>query len=490
MKMKKNIILGLFGILVSFGTLQAQAHISPLDYGLREATDGVGRYYALYTAHTEALYRGLEVSYEGIDTIDIELPPAWRSIPLGRHTDFGGVVLYVTNNVKHGSLFTMTAKAKPLKLDKALVDGLDFSSVPELAQGNHLLVLKDQTPWTERRGYGYKQYRSDIIMVRNGKGLNDPVAPWNTDSTSLQASYYDFEPDVISEVKNLTMHRTKNCTYRTSCLYLNGQHGVTISNIRVTTPRSKMIADGVFSVSNCADILFDHDTVEGTYSGYGRTRNYGYAFSMNNVYGASFIGVKADGNWGVFGTNNLSDTYLANCDINRFDIHCYGRDAWLVGCTLRQRQTQFSAMYGIVRFDSCRFIDCIPVRIRSSYNAYTPFDIVMQGCTFELTPRYHSLVNVMLLDTADSPRPELNPKCWPNLHVDGMTVVVPWTVGTMNLFHPTGTMSELQREFDYISNVDIKNLRMVRPGGSPVKIPLRLSSRKFKTKNELHYTVE
>jgi len=469
----------------------ALGQVSPLDYGLREASGGMGRYYALYNAHTDALFRGLEVSYEGIDTLYLELPPNWKSIPLAPHTDFGGLVLYVTNHAHHGALFSLTADAHPLEVVERLqVDHGDFREVPELAAGNHLLVLNDLTPWTERRGYGYKQYRADILVVEDGKGLNAPVAPWATDSTWLKASYYDFDPSVHHTVSNLTLHRTKDCSFRTACLYLNGLYDVAITNVHVTTPRSRMIADGVFSVTNCARVSFFDVTVDGTYSGYGSTRNYGYAFSMNNVWGAHFERVVADGNWGVFGTNNMSHTQLFDCDINRFDIHCYGRDVWLKGCTLRQRQTQFSSMYGTVEFDSCRFVDCIPVRVRSSYNAYTPFDIVMNDCTFELTPRYHSLVNVMLLDTADNPRPELAEKCWPNLTVNRMTVVVPWTVGALNLFHPTGTRAELRRQFGYIHSVYVGGLKMVRPGGAGVKVPVHLSSRPFLTVNELKYTVE
>ena len=467
-----------------------QAQVSPLDYGLREATSGMGRYYALYNAHVDALYRGMEVNYTGIDTLEIELPPNWKSIPLGRETDFQGLVLYVTNHAKHGSLFSLAQSAKPLELDKTMVDGRRFDSVPELAEGWHLLVLNDQTPWTERRGYGYKQYRADIIVVEDGWGVNAPIAPWNTDSTRLKASYYAIDTAAKS-FRNLTMHRTKDCSFRTNCLSVSGQYNVWIENVHVTTPKSKMIADAVFSVSNSARINFFDVTVDGTYSGYGSTRDYGYAFSMNNVWFAHFQRVEAHGNWGVFGSNNMSNTELFDCDLDRFDIHCYGRDAWLLRCTLRQRQTQFSSMYGTVTFDTCHFIDCLPVRIRSSYNAYTPFDIEMRGCTFELTPRYHSLVNVMLLDTADNPRPELKEKCWPNLTVINMTVVVPWTVGRMNLFDPTGTLKELRREFGYVSEVGVYGLKMVRPNGKDkVEVPLHLSSRKFKTANELKYNIE
>ncbi len=467
-------------LTVLFNTLiyMAMAQISPLDFGLREAQTGIDRYRALYNTHVAALADGVEVSYEGIDTLDIELPPDFQSIPVGNHTDFGGLVIYVTNNVRDGSLFYRYRSTRPLALSKAQVDSLDFREVPELAEGDKLLILSDQNPWTSRIGYSYKVYRQDVLWVHNGKAMNAPIAPWNTDSTHLNAVYADVDTS-LKTFGGLTMHRTAESQFKTYCLHVNGEYNLLVHDIHVTTPKSKMIADGLFGVSNSVRVAFHDVSVEGTYSGYGRWRGYGYAFSLYNLWDTKFERVTADGNWGVFGTNNLSSTELYDCDINRFDIHCYGRDALLKRCTLRQRQTQFSSMYGTVTFDSCHFIDCIPVRIRSSYNAYTPFDIVMKDCTFELTMRYHSLVNVMLLDTAASPRPELNPKCWPNLTVTNMTVVVPAMVRSMNLYHPTGTLSELKKPVDHINKVTVSGLKMIRPNGKPAKIPVRLSSKEF-----------
>ena len=146
-------------------------------------------------------------------------------------------------------------------------------------------------------------------------------------------------------------------------------------------------------------------------------------------------------------------------------------------------------MYGTVTFDSCLFIDCIPVRIRSSYNAYTPFDIEMLNCTFEMTTRHHSLVNVMLLDTARNPRPELCVKCWPNLKIENMTVIAPATVGTLNLYEPTGTLSELKKPVDYLDKVTVNGLKAKRPNGKPVKVNVRLSSRAFVTTKKMGFTI-
>lgn len=467
----------------------AAGKISPLDYGLREAQTGIERYWSLFNAHSYAVANGLEISYEGIDTLEIELPPAFQSIPLGRHTDFGGLVLYVTNNSQHNALFALSNPATAVDIDKETVDGGDFSLIPELAYGDKLLVLSDKTPWTERIGYDYHVYRQDIIWVHDGRGMNSPITSWNTDSTNLSAIFINVDTEQKT-IRGLTLHRTPESTFRTNCLYVNGQYNVLIEDMHVSTPKSKMIADGAFGVNNSVKITFRDVTVDGTYSGYGRWRNWGYAFSLNNLWETRFERVTADGNWGVFGTNNLSNTTLEDCDINRFDIHCYGRDAVLKHCTLRQRQTQFSSMYGKVIFDSCRFVDCIPVRIRSSYNAYTPFDIEMRDCTFELTMRYHSLVNVMLLDTVANPRPELNVKCWPNLRITNMTVVVPLMVNTLNLYDPTGTLSELKKPVGYINEVKINGLKAIRANGKPAKLKVRLSSQKFFSTQEVVFKME
>ena len=119
------------------------AQISPFDYGLREAVSDTDRYWALYHAHEEALARNIPVSYEGIDTLEIALPSDFKSIPLGPQTDFGGLVLYVTNNARHGALFTMPNRQNELSLTKHRVETGDFRMVPELSTGDKLLILKD-----------------------------------------------------------------------------------------------------------------------------------------------------------------------------------------------------------------------------------------------------------------------------------------------------------------------------------------------------------
>ena len=114
----------------------------------------------------------------------------------------------------------------------------------------------------------------------------------------------------------------------------------------------------------------------------------------------------------------------------------------------------------------------------------------MLDCTFELTSRYHSLVNVMLLGTERNNRPELSAKCWPNLRVVNMHVVAPAGVNSMNLYHPTGTLSELDIPVDYIDKVTVEGISFARPNGKPATLNVRLSSRKFQTSKSLSFEVK
>lgn len=471
------------GLLILFSTMavaQEQARpkaVSPFDFGLGDAATGEERYWALYEAHAAAIRMKVDVDYSGIDTLLLDIPKDAKTIPLRPNTDFKGLVIFVRNRERDHTLFSLSQTAIPIEIPKERLDNPDFSDLPELAEGDVLLILNDKHPWVaERIGYGSPAMRHDILYLRNGKAQNCPVAPWNTPATEASCSFChtDSHPKTIA---NLTIHRDIESSAKTYVCRIACQSHVTIRNIRVTTPKSKLLADGIFSVTNCAHISFEDVRVEGTYSKAGVGTGYGYAFSLNNLWKSRFVRVEADGNWGVFGSNCMSNTYLEECNLNRFDIHCYGSDATCVRCTFQNKQTQFSSMYGTVFFDSCTFDDCIPLRIRSSYNAYTPFDIVMRNCTFRPTLRYHALVNLMLLDTNDNSRPELNPKCIPNVRIENMTVEVPRMVSRIILYNPTGSTEECtQRRWGHLSQIEINGLRTVR-NGKPARAKLFLSDR-------------
>lgn len=443
--------------------------VNPLNHGLRQAKDGIERFRALEHTHQIAVRHYAHVSYAGIDTLRLVIPEGAEPIPLPMEVDFANAVIDVTNTTRNVALFARVQTAQEIEVTKEQVAAGRIES----SDGRRLLILCDQTPWVaERKGYAYPAMRKDIVLVDyQGYFLSQPVTTYSGEATSVKAYVffhdYDWYPKRYS---NLTLLRNPQSTFITYCLRLQDQSDVQITNMHVVTPKSKLTADAVFSVSNCYDVRFADITVDGTYSLPGK---YGYAFSMNNVLGSEFIRVKADGNWGVFGTNNMNNTYLEECDINRFDIHCYGRDVFFHKCTFRNKQTQFGSFYGDLVFDSCHFIDCIPVRVRASYNAYTPFDITIHDCTFEATRRHHALVN-MMLNADPQQRPELMLKCWPNITIDGLTIINRGA-GTLHILDPTEVVSECRKPVEYLSQIRISNIKADK------KTKIILSSRDIQT---------
>ena len=85
--------------LLSIISTQAKTY-NPLQYGLNNAHSGVERYWVLYKTHELAKNNNGKVIYNGIDSLDIEIPRDAISIPLSEYTDFCGVVLTVKNSNK------------------------------------------------------------------------------------------------------------------------------------------------------------------------------------------------------------------------------------------------------------------------------------------------------------------------------------------------------------------------------------------------------
>ena len=105
---------------------------SLFDYGWGRAKDGADRAQILYAAQSDAITRGSSVDYSGIKKIEIEITSGFKSIPLTGKDDFNGVEFVVTNNSKDIALFALTRKGTTINVDKRLLDGRRFHSVPEL----------------------------------------------------------------------------------------------------------------------------------------------------------------------------------------------------------------------------------------------------------------------------------------------------------------------------------------------------------------------
>ena len=420
----------LFVWAVSWGCWLQAAGLSPIAYGLLSAQDGQERFNILYKTHQDAISQGTTVDYAGLTSIDLVIPENAKSIPLTDKTDFYGVEFHVLNTEKDFCLFSLTAKGDDYAINKASIRKGQY--LADLADANVLLSISDDSLWVKNRiGYSYGATRRDLIVVKNGKLQNDPIMPYNNEYSSPKCKMYRYTNSRKS-FGGIKLVRDKESTRKTYLLKVEGQYNVSISDVEIITPANDLYADEAIQIFNSARIRFKNVVIEGTYS---RTNKYGYGLSMNNVYDVSFEKLRADGAWGVFGTNNMHKVTLSDCDINRFDVHCYGRDITCKNCTFRNMYNQFSSVYGTVRFSKCLFDKAIPVLIEYSYNAYTGFDLIFEKCKYILSDKSgrNYIVDAGYLDDAENSRSELREKCWPNICINGLEIDVPDGVKDMYL---------------------------------------------------------
>ena len=429
-------------------------YLSPFDFGLAEAETDSARYEVLYATHAKAVEMGADVSYQGIGTLVIEVTEHSLPIPLTHHNDFAGLQLIVKNTAKAQYLFSMADTLwQSIELTPSAVDSGNFSAIPLLSEGTCMLLLEDSIPWVgNRAGYKYGAIRKDILLLRDGRAQNKPISAYATDSTRMFA-YALVTDNSLKTITDLTITRDTTSTAKTYCFDIQGINNLKISKLRINTPDTKnLYADAAINIENCTNILVEDVTIEGTYS---RTNKYGYGIQMNNVWNSLFLRLTAHANWGIFGTNNLSNTTLKNCDLNRFDIHCYGRDVFVYNCKFNKLYNQLSSVFGTVRFEECRFTEFVPVLLEPSYNAYTPFDLIFKNCVLDAMPSRNFLVSAGQLDNTVNSRPELTKKCWPNIDIQNLIVNVPDNVSKIILFNAKKTAPVA---INYISEIKIDGL--------------------------------
>ena len=439
--------------------------ISPLDYGLVEATTGEARYEALYNAHCAAVALGLPLEYSGVGTVELTVSSASKAIPLPPQTDFKGTVFKVRNNAKKCFLFSLEKVFSRVAVSGAQIDAADYSSVPALASGLHLLRIQDDVHWVDdREGFDHPADRADVVLVRDGVGSNGPVASYDTPATRINAEYCAAD-EVQKSVCNVTLIRDAASTQNVNLLSVRGINNLYLSNIRVETPSGTGIfGDTAVDIRHCTNILCEDMTFDGLYCD---DHESGYGLSLNNTWNAMFRRIHSHNRWAAFGCNNMQDSYLEDSDVERFDIHCYGRNITIRNSTLTGKGLPCSSIFGTILCENVTFNDCFTYSMRTEYNAFTPFDIVLKNCELYAGSQ-HALVNIGKVDAKINPRPELAKKNWPNLEVDGMTVHLIVGASSFSLFH----LSDMQKYPDplgHVSSIKVKDLNYVYKTNSPVR---------------------
>lgn len=394
--------------------------LNPIQFGLLDAKTAVERYDVLYKTHREAKKTNAPVSYKGIQTIDLEIPLGAKRIPLTDHTDFAGVSIYVTNNTAKAYLFELAQGKKSIEVTNAQVDEGDFTSINELRRGRFLVIVEDSLPWVKQRiGYKYGAIRKDILLVEDGKAENRVVSPYNNSWSKAKAYYCPISHEK-KEIKNLKLFRQPGNKDLAFFVTISNQNNVVLSDIEIHTPQDTLLNDAAIAITNCTNIKFYHITIDGTYS---RKDHSGYGVTMNNVWNSSFYKFRGHGNWGVFGNNNVNYATFNSCDINRFDIHCYGRDIHFMKCVFRNLYNQFSSVFGEVTFANCEFCNFIPVSFESSYNAYTRFQLKVNNCIITDVGKKNFFIKAGDINNKNSnERPELSRKEWPDIFIDNLTI--------------------------------------------------------------------
>ena len=438
--------------------------LSPNDFGLDKAKTGLERYEALLRAHQTAVLAGVNVDYAGIDTIRLEIPAKPSRIPLTQINDFKGCVFVVKNTSKACYLFDRRNEGETISIDKRLIDRGDFRLVDALRQGRYLLIVEDENLWVlNRKGHNYGHSRKDILLVENGLARNSVVMPYDNAYSKPKCTYVKLgkEPLVI---KNLSIVRDPGCTFLTHVTNIAGADDVRFENVSIKTPESPLTDDRGISIYNCTNVTMDNVKIEGTYS---HTDHSGYGVFLNNVWNYKSTNMYGKANWGIYGNNNVNVARIEDSQINRFDIHCYGRDITFNNVIFFDLYNQYSSVYGTIRYDKCSFTDFVPVLNGGSYNAYVEHEVVFNDCVFNATPKKNFLIGIGNVKDAINPRYELTEKYLPNVRIKNM--VVNMTGGTGDFFVFYGKKKVEGATHVGLSNITIDGLTINSSGGKPVK---------------------
>ena len=429
--------------------------VSPVDFGLNEAKNGEERFWVLYNTHLAAIALGKNVSYTGIGTISIDIPGDAKSIPLTKYNDFSGLELTVQNNgCDFFFLFVYENQSYPITVSKKEIDSGLLKNYKELKRGRHLLYVKDNKPWVEQReGYMYGHFRKDLLLVEKGKAYNKVVMPYDNQYSAPECRYFNIGKDSLT-IKNLSFIRTRESLNKTFLCNISGYDNVALTDISIYTPENNKENDQIITISNCTNVKIHNLKIEGTYS---REDYSGYGIALDNVWNFSVDKMYGHANWGIFGNNNVNLSRITNSDINRYDIHCYGKDVFFENVIFRNNYNQFSSVYGTISFNNCSFIDFIPIINGASYNSYVGYDLVFNDCYYSSKDDTPIIIDESYIDNSPQSRPELKKRCLPNVTIKNMTIDIPKTAPNVYLFYIRDRGRGLP-DVDYLSKITLEQI--------------------------------
>ena len=459
--------------------------VSPFDFGLTRAKTGVERYDVLLKTHKSAVANGVNVDYTGIDTIWIEIPAKPSRIPLTQYNDFKECVIVVKNTVNNCWLFGIEEEGTPVTVSKSAIDAGDFRSNEYLKKDRYLLLIEDENPWVlNRKGHDYGHQRKDILLVENGRAKNSVIKPYNNAYSSPKCNYIKVH-DKPLVLKNLTIERDPGCTKVTHVAFISGYNDVKVSKVKLHTPVNTLINDRGIRINNCTNVTLEDVRIDGTYS---QPNHSGYGVNMNNIWNLKVIRMYGKANWGVFGTNNMNTAHIEDSQINRFDIHCYGRDLSYDRVVFFDRYNSHSSVFGTIVYNDCTFTNFVPSQFGGSYNAFVAHNVEFNNCVFNLAPKKNCLCRPLDVTNEINTRPELTKKCLPNVIIKNLTVNMVEGVEDFCLFS-FKRKDNLVDTFYGISTISIDGLIVNSTSGTPVRY-IQLSNREIKTSKKVSISIK
>ena len=427
------------------------------DFANRTGTDN---FETIRFAHESAKAASTYVVYPAGLEIFIEIPSGDTcAIELNRTThDFNNCMFNVYDNHYRGNtnfcLFSYNNSIEDV--DKTFLYNSNFNKF-NLRNGScilngygvydrFLLSIKDENIWTRRKisETDYRnEYRYDIFLVEYGFIKNNPIYDYGNNYTDISV-----ESCVVYPLQNNQPFIFKNLHFKrhfqskaVDLLNVNGYENILIKNIRIDTPNQDYIPaykpDSCIAVRDSYNVTFEDIIINGTYSSVSQS---GYGIHLNNVYNTIVRNLSETTIWGVFCTNNLNKFYIENSNLNRVDVHCYGRDITCSNCTFRNnlttthRYNRFSSFFGLLKYQNCTFNYFVPVRLDKDYQIFTPFDVEFCNCTFNVNSTYTGLVYAIELVFWGNIRPKFHKVHLPNLRIVNATVNITDSLSTLYLF--------------------------------------------------------
>lgn len=402
------------------------SELSPYMFGFRP--NQADSYSEIYLTHLAAKELGTSISYNGIKEVNIRVSAGFESIPLTGQDDFCGAVFHITNTQSTGSyiLFTLTGE-EDIVPNSIILDNVRNGNYSLDNNKQYTLFVKDTKLWTARRGAtsAEDRYREDVICIRNNKAINYPCTTYGTD-VSIECTLMEDKP-YQRYLRNLTAIREDGIGM-IKFISIEYCSNMEISNVTLNTFKGNNTpknGDNAFIMKHCALFNITNMNINNVYSVSGS----GHGYELDTVYHIVYDNITGyDNNWGIFGANNVNDVAVYNSNINRFDVHCYGRDIKFYNCTFTgNKYNQFSGMYGIISFEDCIFgSQFVPYLQEGTYNAYTFHELIFRNC------QLYSNRGLYLygFEKATNPRSELADKYLPSIRMENITY---YSSNTFNL---------------------------------------------------------